>query len=107
MITYEDFAKLEIRIGRIISAEKVPETDRLIKFTVDLGDETRTIVGGFALTYPDPTVLVGQLVPILANLAPRELRGIMSEGMILAASADNLPVPLAPLTEVPPGTVIK
>lgn len=107
MLTYEEFAKLEIRIGTIISAEKIEGSDKLVKFEIDLGEERRQIVGGFALAYPDPAVLVGKQVPVLANLGPKTLFGIESHGMILAASSDNLPVALHPDKTVEPGTAVK
>ncbi len=106
-ISYDDFQKLDIRIGTITSAEKVPETDKLVKFEIDLGSEKREVVGGFAQAYPDPSELVGKQVPILINLEPRMLRGLESQGMILAATADDLPVPLHPAKETPPGAIIK
>jgi len=107
MTTYEDFSKLDIRIGTIVSAEKVEKSDKLIKFLIDLGEEKRTIVGGFAPGYPDATVLVGTQMPVLVNLEPRTLMGIESQGMVLAATKDDLPVALHPDREVLPGSKIK
>lgn len=106
-ITYDDFAKLEIRIGKVAAAELVPETDKLIKCTVDFGEfGTRTIVSGIA-EWKRPEELVGQLLPYIVNLAPRMLRGIESQGMLLAAS-DQIGVALiVPEREVPPGTKLK
>lgn len=107
-ITIEDFAKLDIRIGTITAAERVPETDKLVCFEIDLGDEKRQIVGGFAPSYPDPSVLIGKQVPVLVNLAPRMMRGLESQGMVLAASnSENGPVALHPDSTVPPGTKIR
>lgn len=107
-VTIDDFAKLDIRIGTITVAERVPETDKLVRFEIDLGSETRQIVGGFAPSYPDPSVLIGTQVPVLVNLAPRTMRGIESQGMILAASnAQDGPVALRPEIPVEPGTVIR
>ncbi len=83
-ITYDDFAKLDIRTGTILAAERVPKTDKLMKLTVDLGIEKRTIVSGIAHQY-EPEQVVGQRVLVLANLKPRKLRGILSQGMILMA----------------------
>lgn len=107
MITYEDFSKLEIKIGTVVSAEKVPDTDKLVKFEIDLGAEKRQIVGGFAPGYPDLSVLVGTQVPVLCNLEPRTLRGLESQGMILAASDGVLPVALHPDKPVEPGTSVR
>lgn len=85
-ISYDDFAKLDIRIGTVIKAELVPETDKLIKCTVDLGElGERTIVSGIA-QWKKPEELVGKQLPYIVNLAPRMLRGVLSQGMLLAAS---------------------
>ncbi len=88
-ITYEDFAKLDIRVGTVIAAEIIPETDKLIKCTVDFGDfGTRVIVSGIA-QWKKPEELVGQQLPYIVNLTPRTLRGVESQGMLLAASDDS------------------
>jgi methionyl-tRNA synthetase len=81
-ITFEDFARMDLRTGTILEAEKVPKTKKLIKMLVDLGFEKRTIVSGIA-EYFEPEKLPGQQVSVLANLAPREIKGIVSQGMIL------------------------
>ncbi len=87
MISYDDFVKLDIRIGTILSAERVPETDKLVKLSVDIGEDApRTLVAGIAVFIPDVSSLIGKQIPILANLEPRLLKGIESQGMILAAS---------------------
>jgi methionyl-tRNA synthetase len=83
-IEYEDFAKLDIRIGTIIAAEKVAKTKKLLKLTIDTGLDKRTVVSGIA-EYFEPEKIIGQQVSILINLAPKELRGIESQGMILMA----------------------
>jgi methionyl-tRNA synthetase len=87
-ITYDDFAKLDLRIGTILSAEKVAKADKLLKLEVDLGSEKRTIVSGIALHFK-PEELAGKQVVIVANLAPRKLKGIESNGMILSAEDAN------------------
>jgi len=83
-ITYDDFSKLDIRVATILEAEVVPNTDKLLKLKVDTGLDQRTIVSGIA-QYFKPENLIGQRVTILVNLAPRKLRGIESQGMILTA----------------------
>jgi methionine--tRNA ligase beta chain len=75
MINYEDFAKLEIKIGKVISAEKIPEGGKLLKLVVDFGNETKQIMSGIAEHYTDPSVLVGKEMPFVTNLEPRKLRG--------------------------------
>lgn len=107
MIKIEDFQALDIRIGTILEAEKVPDTDRLVRFVVDLGSEKRNIVGGFALAYPDLSVLIGKQVPVLVNLEPRTMRGLESQGMVLAASVDGLPIALHPEKNVEDGSVVR
>jgi methionyl-tRNA synthetase len=83
-INYDDFAKLELKVGTIVSAEKVEKADKLLKLSVDLGTETRTIVSGIALHYK-PEEIVGKQVTVVTNLAPRKMKGIESQGMILMA----------------------
>ncbi|WP_298302901.1 methionine--tRNA ligase [Hydrotalea sp.] len=83
-IVYDDFAKLDCRVGTIIAAEKVAKTDKLLQLTVDMGFETRTIVSGIAEHF-NPESIVGKQVTVIANLAPRKMRGIESNGMILMA----------------------
>jgi len=107
-ISYDDFAKLDIRIGTVIVAELIPETDKLIKCTVDFGSElgTRTIVSGIA-QWKKPEELVGKQFPYIVNLASRVLRGVESQGMLLAASDESGVVLLVPEQNVPPGTKLK
>ena len=88
-IQYDDFAKLDIRIGTVVAAELIPETDKLIKCTVDFGEfGVRTIVSGIA-QWKKPEELVGKQLPYIVNLAPRTLRGVESQGMLLAASDES------------------
>ena len=106
-ILYDDFAKLDIRIGTVVAAELVPETDKLIKCTVDFGEMgTRTIVSGIA-QYRAPETIVGKQLPYIVNLAPRMLRGVESQGMLLAASVGDALALLLPDIDVPPGTKLK
>ncbi len=83
-VSYEDFSKMDIRIAKILAAEKVPKTDKLIKLDLDTGLDKRTVVSGIA-EYFKPEEIIGKQVCILANLAPRKLRGIVSHGMVLLA----------------------
>jgi len=83
-IVFDDFAKIDLKVGTILSAEKVAKADKLLKLEVDMGTETRTIVSGIALHF-EPAAIVGQQVVVVANLAPRKMRGIESNGMILMA----------------------
>ena len=89
-INIEDFKKVDIVVGKILSAEKVPETDKLIKLSVDLGEsEPRQIVSGIALYFPDCSVLVGKKTMFVANLEPRVIKGLESRGMLFAVSGDD------------------
>ena len=106
MISYEDFKKLDIRIGKILSAEKIENSDKLLKLEVDFGEEKRQIVSGIAQHFT-PESLIGKEAPFVVNLEPRVLRGVESAGMILAASANDKVVLLHPGEEVPPGSIIK
>lgn len=132
MITYDDFKKVEIRAGRIISAEKIPDTDKLLKLSVDFGTRTqpakdfvapdpslgievqpilekipdiRQIVSGISLYFPDPAVLVGKTCMFVTNLEPRTIKGHESNGMLFAVSTgDGAFSLLEPNATIPPGT---
>jgi len=106
MIAFDDFMKLNIRIGTVTAADKVEGADKLIRLELDLGGEQRQVVVGMAPTYT-PEDFIGKQVPILVNLEPRKLRGIESRGMILAVDVDGKPVMLIPDKEVPPGNVVR
>jgi methionyl-tRNA synthetase len=109
MISIDDFKKVEIVVGEIKAVEKVPDTDKLLKLTVDMGEPApRTIVSGIALYHPDINVLVGKKCVFVANLEPRMLRGIESQGMILAVSTEDGKFSLLePSADIPPGTHAK
>ena len=83
-IVFDDFAKIDLKVGTIISAEKVQKADKLLKLEVDMGYEKRTIVSGIAMHFT-PEEIVGKQVTVVVNLAPRKMRGIESQGMILMA----------------------
>lgn len=85
-ITYDDFVKLDLRVATVLEAEAHPNADRLLKLQVDLGSEKRQICAGVKAYY-DPADLVGKQIIVVANLAPRKIRGEESNGMLLAASA--------------------
>jgi len=107
MITYDDFKKAEIKVGKILSAEKVPDTDKLLKLSVDLGEEApRQIVSGIAAYFPEPEALVGQKCFFVANLEPRTIRGLESNGMLFAVGGrDDIPFSLIKADDtVPPGS---
>lgn len=87
-IQYDDFAKLDLKVGTIVQAEKVEKADKLLKLTIDLGASQRTVVSGIAMHYA-PEAIIGQQVTLVANLAPRKMRGIESQGMILMAEDSN------------------
>ena len=87
-ITIDDFMKIDLRVGKVLTAERVPKSKKLIKLTLDLGYEQRTLAAGIAEAY-EPEALVGRHVVIVANLEPRSLMGIESNGMVLAASPDG------------------
>jgi methionyl-tRNA synthetase len=108
VIPYEDFAKVELRVGQVKSAEPVPKADKLLRLSVDVGEpESRTIVAGIAQAYPDPAQLVGKRIVVVANLAPKPLRGITSHGMLLAAGEPpNLQV-VTVGDAIAPGTRVK
>ena len=126
MISYDDFKKVEIRAGKIISAEKIPDTDKLLKLMVDFGETKeivqvvgdgqepslpvkvsapRQIVSGISMHFPDPAVLVGKMCMFVANLEPRTIRGFESNGMIFAVSTPEGGFSLLePNATIPAGT---
>ena len=106
-ITIDDFAKVELRVAQILVAERVPKTDKLLRLEIDLGYEKRQILAGIAEQY-EPEKLIGRKIVVVANLAPRKMRGLESNGMLLAASLDDgAPVLAGFLEEVPLGARLK
>lgn len=104
-IPYEIFAQVEVRIGTVLSAEIIPEADRLLKLLVDLGEETpRQIVSGIRDYVTTPEELEGKQFPFVTNLEPRMIRGYESNGMIFAAGSAETFTFLSPNNTVPPGT---
>lgn len=121
MITYEDFKKVEIRAGKILSAEKIPDTDKLLKLSVDFAEQKevvkedgtkelvhtpRQIVSGISMYFPDPAVLVGKMCMFVTNLQPRTIKGYESNGMLFAVSdgEGNFSL-LEPVSSIKPGTL--
>ncbi len=109
MITIDDFAKIELRVGKIIAIEKVPETDKLLKLTVEMGEEKpRQIISGISGYFPDPQVLVGVKCAFCTNLEPRTIKGLESQGMIMAVSTPEGQFSLLKVSEdIPEGTRVK
>ncbi|QGG48681.1 methionine--tRNA ligase [Heliorestis convoluta] len=105
-ISIDDFAKVDLRIVEVIEAEKVPKTDKLLQLKVCLGEEERTVVSGIAKHY-EPEQLIGKKVVLVANLKPAKLRGIVSQGMILAASNDEILEVLSAQEDLPAGSQVK
>jgi len=113
MISFEDFQKLDIRIGTILEAEKIEGADKLLKLTVDIGPsntsgqpELRILVAGIAETY-QPEDIINKQIPILTNLEPRTLRGVESQGMILAIDINGKATLLHPEKKVANGSKVK
>ena len=106
-VDFDTFAKCDFRVGTVLECEKVPKADKLLRFLIDDGMENRTIVSGIAKYYPNPQELVGKQVCFIANLPPRKLRGIVSQGMLLSAeNADGSLALISPLQQVNPGSKI-
>ncbi|MEK7170651.1 MAG: hypothetical protein AAB767_05170 [Patescibacteria group bacterium] len=125
MISFEDFKKVEITVGKILSAEKVPETDKLLKLSVDFGirgstsagdleveplkeRDIRQIISGVAMHFPDPQTLVGRKCMFVTNLEPRTIKSLESNGMLFAVSTEDGKFSLLePNAEIPEGTRAK
>ena len=107
-ITIEDFAKVELRVGEVVSAERIPKADKLLKLQVDIGTEVRQVLAGIAQYY-EPEKLVGMKVIVVTNLQPRKMRGLESNGMIVAASVgeEGKPVLATFVEDVPKGAKLK
>lgn len=105
MITIDDVSKVEIKIGKILSAERVEGSEKLLKLSVDFAEENpRQVISGIASQFPDPVTLVGASYPFVTNLEPRVIRGLESQAMIFAAMHEGTIALLSPTAEVPPGT---
>jgi methionyl-tRNA synthetase len=107
VITIEQFRQLELKVGTVTAAEPHPNADRLVVLRVDVGEsEPRQIVAGIRAHYA-PEALVGRQVVVVANLEPAKLRGVESQGMLLAASADDRVVLVRPDDAMPPGALVR
>lgn len=109
MITYDDFAKIEMRVGKILTVEPIPNSSKLLKLSVDFAEAApRTILSGIAKYFPDIAVLVGKKCMFVTNLEPRPMMGLESNGMILAVSTDDGKFSLLePSADIPEGTKAK
>jgi methionyl-tRNA synthetase len=106
LIGIEDFAKVQLRVGKIIAAERVEKSEKLVKLKVDIGTETRQVVAGIGKSYA-PEQLLDKSIVIVANLKPAKLMGVESQGMLLAASAGDLLSVVTPDREIKPGAKVK
>ncbi len=104
-ITFEDFKRIEIRVGKILSCEKVENADKLLKLQVDFGEFQRQIVSGIAESF-SPEELVGKKLPVIVNLEYRKFKGEESQGMLMAIDADEKTVLLEPSVDVKEGTEV-
>ena len=104
-VSYEDFKKLDLRVAKIVSVEKIPGKTRIVKGVVDLGAEKRDVIIGGAEFY-QPEELIGKTVIVVANLEPKKMAGVESNAMLLAADVNNKPYWLTVTDEVEPGTRI-
>jgi methionyl-tRNA synthetase len=105
-IAIDDFSKVEVQIGTVETAERVPETDKLLRLMVNFNEETgpRQIISGIAAYVPEPSALVGRQLAFVTNLEPRIIRGLKSNGMLFAVGSDETFAFLTPDRAVPPGT---
>ena len=106
-ISYDDFIKLDARLGRVLVAEAVPDSDKLIRFELDFVEGSpRQILSAIREWYPDPAALVGKMMLFVINLAPRKIRGYESAGMLMAVGEDK-PIFLVPEEAVAPGAKVR
>ena len=104
-ITFEQFKQVEIRMGKVLSCEKVENADKLLRLQVDFGLETRQIISGIAESY-SPEDLVGKTLPFIVNLEYRKFKGEESQGMLMAIDFDSKTILLEPSSKVPPGAEV-
>ena len=107
MINYEDFQKLDMRLGKVLVAEAVPDSDKLIRFELDFGeDKPRQILSAIREWYTEPEQLIGKMMLFVVNLEPRMIRGLESQGMLMAVGEDR-PIFLIPEESVAPGAKVR
>jgi methionyl-tRNA synthetase len=108
-ISIDDFKKMRAQIGRVVRAEAVPDSDKLIRFELDFGEpELRTILSAIREWYPEPEKLIGKMMLFVTNLAPRTIRGLESNGMLMAVDGmDGTPVFLVPEQPTAPGSTVR
>ncbi|MBA3789192.1 hypothetical protein H0X32_02230 [Patescibacteria group bacterium] len=106
MISIDEFSKIEVKVGTVKSAERVPETDKLLRLTVDFAEESgpRQIISGINTYVNDPEDLIGRQLAFVTNLEPRTIRGLESNGMLFAVGSDDTFSFLTPDRPIPPGT---
>jgi methionyl-tRNA synthetase len=106
MISIDEFSKIEVRVGTVKTAERVPDTDKLLRLTVDFGEESgpRQIISGINAYVNEPEDLIEKQLAFVTNLEPRTIRGLESNGMLFAVGNDNSFAFLSPHRQVPPGT---
>jgi methionine--tRNA ligase beta chain len=105
MISFEDFKKLDLRIAKILKAEAIEGSEKLLKLEIDIGKEKRQIIAGIAKSYK-PQELIGKEIVVLVDLEPKTLMGVESHGMLLAANDNEKSILLKPERDVPPGTKV-
>lgn len=105
-ITFDEFKRMDLRVGQVLKAEKVEGTQKLVKLEVDIGMEKRQMVAGVAEIYP-PETLIGKRIIVVANLKPARIRGIESQGMLLAADLEGKPIVPFFKEDVPAGTKVR
>ena len=104
-IDITDFAKVEVRVGRVVLCERVPDTDKLLRLLIDVGEgELRQIISGIAAYVPEPESLIGRSLCFVTNLKPRKLKGLESNGMLFAVGEGDTFAFISPDRDVPPGT---
>jgi len=106
LISIHQFFEMQLKVAKITAAERVPGTDKLLKLQVDLGEEQRHIVAGLAQAY-ESEALIGKRIVIVTNLEPARIRGVESQGMLLAADLDGRPIVATFGEDIPPGTRVR